>query len=748
MKLSNIFSFKKKKEPQKFFLAVEISLETVKSAVWTVEQKSTQVKSIGSVEEWDGEDKEKLLQAVDRSISNAVQGIDREPYGVIFGLPFDWVDKDNINKDKKEFLKYLCQKLELKPLGFVVILESLLTYLKLQEGTPVNAVVINLLETQSVVSLVRIGRIQGMEIVARSEDLAADVKEGLARFDDLKDLPARIILFDGQANLEEYKQQLISFAWTDELPFLHFPKIESLSLDTSIKAIAEAGGAEVAKSLGFTIDEQKEDKKDEQKEPTQDKEPTVEEIEQKEPAEAEEQPQVSAEDLGFVYGEDVLKTNPELEEQSEKERQEEKSIKRKQEEKVEPQKEVTAVAETQKPEKKKRKLEIFKKFKNIFKKKAVFVIITALLGLGLFAGAVFAFYWYIPKATVTLFLEPKVLEKEIELAVDPQVDKLDIQQKVIPGKTEKAVVQTELSKQTTGEKLIGEKAQGKVTIYNKTDIEKVFDAGTVLVGPDDLGYLLSEQVKVASRSAQEEGIDFGKAEAQAAAADIGTDYNFDGEASFTFKEYPESVYSAKTDSGFSGGTSREINVVSEDDINSLLKDAQQELKDKALQKLESDKKPGEKIFIEEDLEISSEEYSAEEGEEVNNITLKAEAELTAFIYQEQDLEEVAKKLIAEEEAGSFIEDPEKFEFSVQDSKMEEDVLKVNLSVKSYLLPKIDFTEVKDKLAGHYPHTIQDYLKSLPNFIRADIKIRPNLPAKLKTLPRLPKNIIIETEIEE
>ena len=300
MELRNILTKigSNKEERRETFLALEISHETVKSAAWAVEHKKTIVIKMGSTEEWDEDDKESLIIAVDKTISNVCEGMEEEPKKVILGLLGAWASGEQIVEEKKELLKNICHKLVLKPLGFVVTLEALISYLKELEGTPVTAIFINLGEAESVVSLVILGKVKGSETVGRSDDLASDVREALARFGKVNNLPARMILYNGMVDFEDAKQQLASYEWQKELPFLHFPKVSSLDSHISIKAVAIAGGAEVAKSLGFTIEPA------EPKEKVSTIADTKEEIISDEPVVATEP---TATDLGFLENADIAK---------------------------------------------------------------------------------------------------------------------------------------------------------------------------------------------------------------------------------------------------------------------------------------------------------------------------------------------------------------------------------------------------------------------------------------------------------
>ncbi|MFC1711901.1 hypothetical protein ACFLZ1_04970, partial [Patescibacteria group bacterium] len=332
MELKNIFSKLNtaKDEKREMFLALEISSEIIKSAVWTIEDGKTTVLKVGSVEEWNSDEENTLVTAVDKSVSNVFDGLEVEPNKIIFGLPENWVEGSDIIEEKKKILGTLCKKLEFKPIGFVVTLEALTTYLKEKEGTPVSSIFIHLTETQIIVSLVKLGKIIGSKKVGRSEDLAADVREGLARFEKLDELPSRMILYNGVADFEEAKQQLMSFDWLESLPFLHFPKVKTLEVATPVKAVAIAGGAEAAKSLGFEIKEEEgeeeidtasvdeEDKVDSMEKTGEKKEFSKEDEDKKEKDNDQDKEknvkeetdsftlQAKAADLGFVQDQDIV----------------------------------------------------------------------------------------------------------------------------------------------------------------------------------------------------------------------------------------------------------------------------------------------------------------------------------------------------------------------------------------------------------------------------------------------------------
>ena len=67
----------------------------------------------------------------------------------------------------------------------------------------------------------------------------------------------------------------------------------------------------------------------------------------------------------------------------------------------------------------------------------------------------------------------------------------------------------------------------------------------------------------------------------------------------------------------------------------------------------------------------------------------------------------------------------------------------DVRVAANLLPSIDPKEVAKKIAGKYPNLAENYLSSIPGFVRAEFRIKPLLPGKLGTLPHVAGNMSIE-----
>lgn len=719
MELPNIIdkiTHPEEKAKKEYFWALQIWDEGVKSAIWTVEEEKTGVVALGSYESWEG-GIEELTAAVDKSLSTASErfvGEGQEPSKVIFGLPDDWTSDDKIKPEKQEILSELCRKLDLEPVGFVSTFDALNYHLKEVEGAPPSVILISPGKKMINLAVVQVGKIKKVEKVLRSENLGADVYEGLLRFSEIETLPSRILLFNSK-EMEEARQILISFPWK-RLPFLHFPKIEILPYDFDITAVSLAGGKEVAKSLGFKIIS----------EPEKEIEPSY--------AEAPEGKEVM--DLGFIKGEDIAERYPEVVVPSE------------------PVEEIT-------PEKKPIFGVLKEKLSTIKLPQVSLPQLSAgipFLGAGLggiilvFLLALGLFWWNVPKAQVTIFITPQVLEKEEELTVDPNQEVLDEKNLILPGQIIESEASGEKTAPATGEKTVGEPARGEVIVYNRTDSKKIFPEGTVIIGPGTLKFTLDREVNVASKTPDlATGVDkWGEAKVGATAVDIGAQYNLASNSQLSFKDFPTTSYLAKNESSFVGGTSRQIQAVSEDDQKNLQEKLSSELAENAKSELLVKTPPGKKLIEEGILpSATSVSFDHKVGDESQTLGLKLTVKVSGLAFSQDDFTNLSQKILAGEIPQDFELKKEEISarFEIKEKNEDGSVL-FKTSIHANLLPRLDKTEIVKNIRGKNPDLARKYFSTISGFADSEIFISPRLPGILGTLPRREDKITLEIRSKE
>jgi hypothetical protein len=765
----------KENHPSEYYFALEIGLEFVKSAVFSIIDNQVKALSLGSVERWESD--EELIEAVDASLSSAaeklpVEGEVAEPDKVVFGLPFSWVDGDKIVEEKLKILKNLSEKLDLKPAGFVVISEAIVHQLKSNEGVPPTAILVNLGVKKINLALVRIGKITGPELVEKSPNLADDLIEGLSRFENKEPLPARILLYDGEEDLEEAKQQLINYPWLEKkretVEFLHLPKVEILPLNFDIEAIALAGGKEVAKAAGLVLEE---------KPAQEEKEGEIEEEKGGEPEPKEKgKIEETTEDLGFVSASSLGFAKKEVAKETPLPAKDEEALTPpppEKEERESPQKEPPPVQEPvvrgvgEEKEIKEGKLTLFSQLKSLpsllaglkkfnfgffktlipisLRQSPLFLIVGGfflILVLGLFAA-----YWFLPRAEVTLYLEPEILTKDFTITLDPNIETPDKEKLILPAHQVEVEVEGSKSRGTTGAADVGDQAKGEVTIYNGTSNQKKFDPGTELNSAGGLEFTLDDEVNVASQSSAAEPP--GQAKVKVTAAAIGTEGNLAAGTEFTIANYAKSDYVAKNDSAFSGGSSRQVQAVSEDDQEILLTELKNSLEEEAKNKLMNQISSEERL-VEESIvfKITSIVYSHEVGEEVDNLELTLKMKTTALAYNEKELRDLTEKSVLESISDEFEYNPEETNFTFDLGEIKKDgSVTVEAHLEAKLIYKLDLEKIKKNLAGKYLLVGRTYLGSIPRTTGFEAKIVPQLPGRLGTFPRRANRIDIKTEVK-
>jgi len=705
-----------KNEP---FIALEITPEMVKAAIWI--NKEGVVELLGVAQKEYVGDWETVIQTTDSVIAKASGNLpeNENAQRVIFGLPNFWIEENKIESKHLENLKNLCNNLDLKPLGFVTVPEAIANYFQKHEGSPLTALLLGIGKNSLTVSLVRVGKIDKVITKPKTEGLTEDVSTAFSEFTNVEVLPSRILLFDNNSDLENVKQELIAFPWQAKSSFLHFPKIEILETGIDIKAVALAGGMELSQTLDIRL---------------------AEESQIKDKQEEKQLIQEESETLGFVKDKDII----------------EEMFKPK-EEKLPGEIKINEEQQEEKPvQKPARKFSVILPKISIPKPKFILptvpdlagkskiLILSTVLTVTLLGISIFIFYWYFPGATVNLLVDPKILVKDEEVIGNPKATDVDEEKKIIP------IAITEISESgvktatATGKKTIGDKAHGGITLYNKTNNEKTFKVGDVLVAGNNLKFSLDNDATVASQSVSKTGTTFGIVKAKVTAMQIGPEGNLSANTDFSFKEYPQTSYAASNEAGFTGGSAREITVISKDDQNKLVESLLGELNQKITEE-SGGKVPSGSIKIEQNSEpkIVRKTFDKEEGTQSQNVTLTLEIQMAIMNYKISDIE----KISTEKFTASV---PEGYEFKSSDISVQSQVKEAkkdgtvifNAHFKSRLLPKIDTDSIKKNIIGKDLKMVETYFRQLPNIAGFEIVLKPQLPFGIKTLPHNSNNITI------
>jgi len=379
------------------------------------------------------------------------------------------------------------------------------------------------------------------------------------------------------------------------------------------------------------------------------------------------------------------------------------------------------------------------------------IIILALLIIG---GSVLINKTY--KASAKIIVESQNLTRSISVKVKKEGSN-DYKNNILKGIVLQDTLQNSASAPTTGKKLIGEKAKGEITIYNKTDAVKEFKKGEILIFEDDgteYKFLITKTVDVPARTedAETKTIYPGEEVASIEAFDIGEEYNIDKGKKLTFDDYKSSEFEAKTKDKTTGGKKETKKAVDAKDLETL-KTTLTTSNTEKIQNILNKNKDNNTKYIKgsENVQILKEEYSAKAGEEKETITLDQTITTEALAYSSKDLDS-----LLEETLQTLI--PEGYEISKQDKEVKVEVLgnstssilskdqaDLQVTVKIFIVPKVDTEKVRNEIKGTSLEAAQKVLGSIKGIKTYEINMFP----KLSFITKLPKNINnITVEVEK
>jgi hypothetical protein len=736
----------KEKDTFEYYWALVIEPGWVQAGIWRINQGSAQVVLTSPAAAWELEGD--LISATDTALSSAIQDFPEElnePSKTVFAVVSSWVDGGQIKEEHLEKIKKVCKELSLKPVGFVVLSEAISHFYKSEEGSPLNAVLLGVYKESVELSVFRLGSLVGSSEVARSVSMVDDITEGLSRFNLGDEVPSRFILYDGkEGELEEVRQALLKVDWVQdtEFRFLHTPKVEIIDPVKKVHAASLAGASEMADvgKVESVVDAADKD--------------SLRKHDERYALPLEDAGEKSMEDIGFSEDQDTSfvgkketvsdasRNTPKMDEA-----------------------ELDNIRSVGEEPRIGRKLPLTKlnplgvlgglggkagKFIGGISQKLKFfnfgksAITIGVIFFILFVIGGFLFWWFYPKAVVTVYISPKRLDEKIEIKVDPSAGGPNTSDRLIPGEVGTTTVSGERTKSTTGTKTVGDKASGEVTIY-RVGSQLTLSSGMTVTGPENLKFSLDESVTIASGSAGTPGT----TKAKVTAEDIGAQYNLASNSTFTVSNYSTSDMEAKNESSFSGGSSREISAVVEDDIESLEDELTDELSDSASNRL-SDDLGSNKILISESVTTNSrsKKFSNEVGDEASTLKLELELEATGLIVDESQLKNMLIEVMQDKVPEGFVLRGEQVNVGFEFREEDNGIYFFEAVVVANLLPEVNPDEIAENLTGKYPALAEDYLtKEIPGFVRVQIRRKPSFPGRLGTLPRVAKNIDVEISAE-
>lgn len=724
--------FTKKPTTAKFF-AIEINQQSVKTAIWMEKaDQQIEVLKVSEAIAITDQSQESILQSLDMSISSiedSRQLVDK----VIFGLEATWVDSDGgIKSDRRKLLKYLCDNLKLTPLGFVVTFDSILNFIAQKQAEPLSAIFCQIFTDNLVFSLVRLGKLAGTQTLRRTDNIASDFTNAFKLFVKHGSLPTQIYLFDSNLDFATIKQQLSQEFNASSSFFTTIPQFESFPSEFTVKATAIIGGQELIRNQRKRIEEASSTiSSDINLSSSASSEIT-----------AQDEPDYTTSSIpaldmpqDFVIGQDIdapvakasflskifaKKPKPIIETEVETKTETSPEDIGKTSDFLEPE---------DLPKSKKTKTWLY------------FALIGALLSGALLS--IFLFYQSRVQADIVLAIHSDPIEATLDIKASSEIETVDFTNLIVPAANEVITVEGSTTIPTTGTIQIGDKAKGKVTIYNKTTSERSFSKGKILISSNNLRFLLSDDITIASSSATGEGLTFGKTEANIEASSLGPNYNLADSTEFSLKDLSTDQFSAKAVGEISGGSSQDKLAVDKKDLTSLTQLLTDQLVEEAKKELST--KLGSEIFILEDTgktKLIDPIFNGQAGDTAETLTLTASLELETLVAKETDFRQITSKALKDNLSQNYSPNLINFQTEILGIESTEDIITVKVKTSAAVKPKIDLASLKLELIGQNLTHAENRLKNQPNYENSQITFTPSLAQKLGKLPSKPEKINI------
>lgn len=788
MKLPLPFFQNNKKEESEYFLALLLTDEKATAVI--LKESLGKIRVLGTHEEFftstlEHTDSEELISLIDKTISRAEEVLppDIQTHKTVFGVKDTWVEEDTkkITKDNLAKLKKICDSLDLKPIGFMVVTEAISHLLQEEEGAPLSAILAEIGKKTVTLKLLRGGKVVEKIDGPREESTPATVDNLLKHFITAV-LPARIILYDAK-EAEKLSQQFISHQWSKSLPFLHVPQITALPSRFDAKAVAFGASEQMGFELsgmdlkldaphgtdGPNATEETEKKQEEDsdyipskrlKRPLDDE---VDETTETSGTKDNEEEQTSgesaasstsilnADNFGFVTNEDIAKSHPRPEPEDT------------QTQHASPSFQMDTQDEDNFDEKESDHLHLKESpgranplaFLSMIKlpklsipplsgRKKLILPLGILLGLIVFFISLSIYYSNSAKAHIILSVKPEMVTQDTTVIFSGTSGN-DFSKNIIAAKPIETTVDGSITIDTTGKKDVGNKAKGTVTVYNSSTSSVKLENGTAIKASNGVTFLLDKEISVASASGDIfSGTKPGTADVAVTAKDIGTEGNVPSGTKFTIGN--NSSLAAKNDSAFSGGSKRQVQVVSQNDVAKLRADLPKSLEAKAKESIAQKAGSNETIlpFLSV-VSLSNTKFNNDVDDEAKTVTLTASVKFEALAYENDAITTFAKSLLKEKYSQDISD--KSIKFAITDPEENEDDVEATLGIEAGLLPDIDTADVISKVEKMSLGDAKTFLSGLAQVSESKITFSPNIPLLPSLLPNLPKQVSIEVKPE-
>jgi hypothetical protein len=189
---------------------------------------------------------------------------------------------------------------------------------------------------------------------------------------------------------------------------------------------------------------------------------------------------------------------------------------------------------------------------------------------------------------------------------------------------------------------------------------------------------------------------------------------------------------AKNDNAFSGGTTKDVQVVSQADLTKLTSQVQKKLESQATDDIKKKISGDQEVlptFISESFTKKS--FSHDAGDQANEVALTAVIDYKGVSYKKSDMTQFVNKKLG---GGKLTVNSDQLTVEGKSLKQKGDDVTGQLVIKAGLIPQIDEKALAKTLAGKSKSKALEITNAIPQLEHSSISIFPPLPLLPEILP--------------
>ncbi len=276
---------------------------------------------------------------------------------------------------------------------------------------------------------------------------------------------------------------------------------------------------------------------------------------------------------------------------------------------------------------------------------------------------------------------------------------------------------------------------------------------------DDTSYIFTTdaEVKVPARTDSpppDTTIIKGTADVAVTAENIGESYNLKKEREFSVKGYKSSQLTGSNAEDFKGGSSREVRIVTQEDLTRLERELSAYIDQNATDAVKNAVVPG-FVLVDKSQRVSGKSivHNNKAGDEKTKLSASITAQVEGLTYSGVELNGFMEKLSASLVAPGF-------EFYSYSKDLQVEVLgntdntvlspteaDLQVTFRFFIVPKIEKTKVFESVSGKNPQEALEILKKINGVESVDLRVYPNFPF-FKNIPTRESAVEITTKVQE